>query len=144
MLTHSAQIQNQTIDSLKDECDFFYFLMFNRQASASVVENYLNAHQQLAALIPSGESEQATINKIVQARLNAISIEPLLRLRKKNHLLTKKIAFLSYIAEADATHSEFSRHSIYRFPLLFLIWQGCTAVASIIYGIYLVKRHGLV
>lgn len=86
--------------------------LFRTDPPPELVSNYLRVHAEIPAFRLFEEGELRTVRTVVERRLDAVGIELWLRTRQnRRHALSAKLLLLSYLAECDARHNEFSRRS---------------------------------
>ena len=96
---------------LGQECRYLYFFFFKKTPPPCLVQGYIQAHKELSSLRDFPAREYATIQKILEKRLNATAIEPWLRRKGERHVLTRKLMLISFLAECGGGHEEFSRQA---------------------------------
>lgn len=124
-----------------------YGSLFGTPPSLRFVRLYLDAHRDLAWLTEAGDDEIRTLSVITARRLNAAAVEPWLRSRQRNHLLTRKLLLIAYLAETDGAHrSRFASATRHR-PALALVRLGLAGAQAFVRlgaGYLLKRRHALV
>ena len=133
-------------DALLDtECRYLYSCLFRTSAPSRIIQKYVLAHKELPSLRECPAQEYATVQTIVDRRLDATAIEPWLRRKGNRHALTQKLLLLAYLAERDGVREEFSRRAQGRVRgWVALIFGGMKGLALLAVG-YAEKRvYGLV
>ena len=98
-------------ENLIHELEIFHYQFFSCVPPVVTVSAYIAAHRDKPELFYASESEIRTINIIVEKNINALGIEPWLRISSKRHLLSRKLLLISYLAECDAAHQDFRQES---------------------------------
>jgi hypothetical protein len=91
---------------------YLYQSIFNRSPTSQIVDLYINAHSEIDELKQLDKRQIITVTRIVSAKLDAVGIEPWLRTHNRRHVLSIKLLLIMYLAESDANHPEFRRHSV--------------------------------
>lgn len=131
--------------ALTDEVNYLHRLWFGRSPSPGLVAAYLAAHSDRADLFTAPASQQRTVQRVVQRRLDALGIEQWLRTPGTRHVLSRKLLLMAYIAECDALHHEFTAPATGHSGSLFgLGLAGLRAVTRLIRGRIEISVHGLV
>ena len=78
-------------------------------------------------MMKATDNELRTMEAIVEKHLDALGIEPWLRVGSTRHLLSRKLLLIAYLAECDAQHPEFRRAANGRFLSLV---QLCLSTTS--------------
>ncbi|MDE7370523.1 MAG: hypothetical protein K2N07_02025 [Desulfovibrio sp.] len=94
---------------LEKECRHLHSCFFKRDAPETLVQEYVRAHAELAALRDIPAEEEMTLRTILDKGLNAAAIEPWLRRKGHRHALTRKLMLIAYLAECGGGHEEFLR-----------------------------------
>ncbi|MGC3987901.1 MAG: hypothetical protein QM777_26010 [Pseudorhodoferax sp.] len=130
---------------LMREARFLHQHFFGRGASAQFVDAYCRAHSDLPELQAFKAVELATVRTIVERDLDALAIEPWLRRPGRRHPLSAKLLLVAYLAEADASHAEFSRGTpSVRCTLCRFVTVCIAAGTQLLWGRVLRARHGLI
>lgn len=130
---------------LMQEAQFLHRGFFKRGASVQFVDAYCRAHRDLPDLQAFSAAELATVQTIVERKLNALAIEPWLRRPGKRHALSAKLLLVAYLAESDASHAEFSREIRPVRCILCRFVAACLAAGGqLVWGRVMRARHGLV
>lgn len=137
-------LEESDLAALRAECTFFYRCMFGRDPTDRFIQYYLDVHTSRSELCTPEFLNNQSVKVIKHKKLNAVHIEPWLRKPGKNHPLSAKLLVITYVAECDATHSEFSRSAtgivLGKFHLFFRL---VVAAFQLMHGYILVKRYGL-
>lgn len=124
------------------EAEHLHRCLFFREALPPLVVSYLQVNAMMPELHDSPLEQLRTLNIIVSARLDAVSIEPWLRGGRRRHILTSKLLLVAYLAECDGQHASFLRSGAGGYLTLFL--AGLQGMVGLLRGRYHKARHGLV
>lgn len=118
--------------------------MFSRAPEDSSVEGYLRAHGVVGSLQRLAQNELRVIDIIVLKKLDAVGIEPWLRVDKERHALSRKLLLVAYLGESEDHMSHrprkqqlLKRHSV-------VVFWGVAGVLSLIRGFWQKVIYGLV
>ena len=140
---HSGDIVELSKQSeLRQEAEHLHRCLFRREALPPFVASYFRVHAILPELRTFSPEQLRTVNIIVAARLDAVSIEPWLRRCRKRHALTSKLLLVAYLAECDGQHASFSRRDVGGYFTLFL--AGLRGGIGLLHGRFQKAWHGLV
>lgn len=98
-------------EAMKQEVCYLHRCLFHRDPSSEIIDRYFRAHEEIKELRTAPPLQLGTVSIVVARQLDAMGIEPWLRGGTKRHILSAKLLLLSYLAESDASHSEFVRCS---------------------------------
>lgn len=130
--------------ALLDEVRHFHASLFGRPPSASLAEAYLRAHADIEALGALDAAQRRSLQRIVERRLDAVAIEPWLRSKTgRRHPLGAKLLLISYLAETDAAHPEYSRASVLPAGLCPLAVRVLSSAARMLRGLFQKAWHGI-
>lgn len=92
------------------EARYLHRSLFYRYPTENLVDAYLRAHIEIPDLRAIDTRQLGTVNLVVKHSLDAVGIEPWLRVKVRRHALSAKLLLIAYLAECDAGHPEFVRH----------------------------------
>jgi hypothetical protein len=95
--------------NLIQEVKVLHLQFFHCVAPQGLIDGYLRFHMESPDLVRASTGELRTVDVIIRKRLDALGIEPWLRVGSKRHLLSRKLLLIAYLAECDAAHPEFRR-----------------------------------
>ena len=127
--------------ALRRQAEYLHRLFFKESPPPEVVERYIAANR---LCCPNQSSE--ILSTILICRLDAEAIELVLRLRRGNSLLTRKIQILFYLVEVRSRYySYFVSHGKGRLRVVLELSAAMAKTSwKLLKGIYLVHRYGLV
>jgi len=135
---------NSDLSLSRAEAIYLHRHFFRSDPPPVVVERYITANQ---LCLPSlDQSSHRLVSTVVSRQLDPEAVEAILRLRRKNPVLTRKIQILFYLVEVRSTYYTYFVNSPtgpFR-ASLDLLTSAALAVWKLIKGLYLVQRHGLV
>jgi hypothetical protein len=126
------------------EAIYLHRYFFHADPPPGVVERYIAANQ---LCLPSlDQLSHHLVSTVVSRRLDPEAVEAILRLRRKNPVLTRKIQILFYLVEVRTHYySYFVNTPTGPFrAFLELLTSAALTVWKLIKGLYLIQRHGLV
>jgi len=128
---------------LADEARFLHHAFFQQDLPGEVVQQYVAANQ--GCLPPPAPRAAAALRRIVAARLDAEAIELVLRLHRRDPVLTKKIHVLFYLVEVRAQYYHcFVNEQAASWQAVFRIAAGCwRTVYKYVKGAILIRRYEL-
>jgi hypothetical protein len=131
---------------LQAEVCYLHRQLFHRAPNDGLVSAYLRVHADLPELHSLDPQQLHTVRTVVTRRLDALGIEPWLRDKsKKRHALSVKLLLLSYLAETDASHPEYTRHGrVVQGVWACMLLTTLSAVFRLLRGRVQAARHGLV
>lgn len=129
---------------LTREVNYFHRYLFKGAADPRLIQYYAKAHKDLDDL--TGPAiEQATIDKVIRANLNPLSIERWVRRCDNRHLLTRKLLLLLYLCECDGDHTEWYQPEKTRFEFWLVVpFWSINAIFDLVWGKILTKYYALV
>jgi len=128
---------------LEKEAQYLYQQLFASLPSEMVVQDYVRAHSEIAALANPPVTQMRTLDVIVERGLDANGIEPFLRSGQSRHLLGKKMLLLAYLAQCSAARET---QAPARNPWWVLLEMSACVTAgaySLARGYYQKWRYGL-
>jgi len=128
---------------LANEGRYLHRALFGSEAPEEVVERYVRAHDVLPAACAEGARN--ILDRIVSNRLDPEAIEYVLRLRKRNPVLTQKLQVLFYLVEVrSAYYARFVNERPGTVRALCGMFAGLLfSAGKFVKGSYLVRRYGL-
>jgi len=135
---------SDSVAQLEKEARYLHQAFFRTPPPAEVVERYVAANR--LCLSDQDLSSERIISIIVARQLDAEAVELVLRLRRLNSVLTRKIQILFYLVEVRSSYYDY----------FVSVQQGClhawrrllTGVLRTAWkfakGTFLVRRYGLV
>ena len=130
-------------NELYTEAKYLYLGFFNECPPEWLLEKYVRVHD--AYDVSASQKEIKAIGAIVKHGLDVEAVEYVMRLRKRDNLLTKKVEIIHYLAECSSR----------RFGDFFLEadidWRGWVLLLRslvrvpwcFVMGHWLIRRHGL-
>ncbi len=98
-------------ETLCTEARYLHCCLFNRYPTDNFIDAYIRAHTDISDLRAIDARQLRTVSLIVVCNLDAVGIEPWLRIKVKRHALSAKLLLIAYLAECDVRHPEFVRHN---------------------------------
>jgi len=128
-------------EGLEREAGFFYRSIFGLDPGPLLLKRYVEAHNQFRF----NEKGATIIQKVVQYKLDVVSIEYIMRLRDKDNALTQRFKVLHFLAECQKESSaDFIESQADPFRIwLAIVWQAVRTVRCLLLGSYLLRRYDL-
>ena len=126
---------------LEQEVRYLHASFFRGNPPSEIVERYAAAHQ-----VCGLPEEDHIVSTIVSRNLDAEAVELILRLRRGNPVLTRKIQILFYLVEVRSRYYSYfvSGHTGFTRASFDLLTSTARTVWKLIKGTYLVRRYGLI
>jgi len=130
--------------NLTHEVEVLHRQLFRFDAPQRLTEHYIRCHTEVPELMQCKDSERRTVKLIIDKDLNALGIEPWLRIGLSRHLLTRKLLLIAYIAECDAEHPEFREEARGHIRSLVKVFNSSTlALFHLLWGLIQKNIYGL-
>jgi len=97
------------IGQLTHEVQVLHLQFFDKAAPQELIKAYVKFHIDSPKLVQATNEEIQTVVTVINKELDAFGIEPWLRGGPTRHLLSRKLLLISYLAECDAAHLEYSQ-----------------------------------
>ncbi len=130
-------------DTLLREADHLHRIFFGGPVPPQIAERYVQANWKCFPAVDQRSAER--IARIVDARLDAEAVELVLRVRRRDSVLTRKIQILFYLAEVRAAYYSKFVNEQPGLPHAAAALAGSVLKTGYLYakGLFLIWRHRL-
>jgi hypothetical protein len=131
-------------EALAREARYFHALFFPGQIPSEVVDRYVAANE--LCLGELAESSARLLERVVGANLDAEAIELVLRLEKRDSVLTKKIQILFYLLEVRSQYYPWfvNQRCSFLQAAGTLLFSALRTAVQFVKGKYLIWKYHLV